>query len=147
MSTKKTRKKSDLLLNLLLFKDNGMIIYQLLLLRNNSLFTWLQRQAWKFGEGVDKNLAAESEEREQDRKKASKNTKQGYLSCWKHETKTLESPVIPACVLCRSFESCFHSTGLLCPDNFAWSSIVFHSVCCSASLETMHKTLYEIQLI
>lgn len=111
------------------------------------LISCKQRQAWKFGEGVDKNLAAESEEREQDRKKASKNTKQGYLSCWKHETKTLESPVIPACVLCRSFDSCFHSTGLLCPDNFAWSSIVFHSVCCSASLETMHKTLYEIQLI
>ena len=74
MSTKKTRKKSDLLLNLLLFKDNGMIIYQLLLLRNNSLFTWLQRQAWKFDKAVNKNLAAESEEREQDRKKASKNT-------------------------------------------------------------------------
>ena len=64
--------------------------------------------------GVDKNLA-ESETREQDSNGASMKTKQGYLSCWKRETKTLESPVFPACALCRSLGFCFHSTGLLCP--------------------------------
>ena len=64
--------------------------------------------------GVDENLA-ESETRKQDSNGASKKTKQGYLSCWKHETKTLESPVFPACALCCSLGFCFHSIGLLCP--------------------------------
>lgn len=59
----------------------------------------------------------------------------------KCETSEHSSPAIPAYVLRRSLESS------LLLGFFPEKGVVFYIVYCGASVETIHKTLYEIQLI